>query len=348
MDLYYSQSPYQHLVVNYLSQLRCKDCVIVSSLLGKDEINKYYANNEYVKNIYYIDWLKNEKNPLIIYKRISNILGGGWKNKIDTFYTTIIENGYNRHSRSILNIISPKKIVVYEEGTTVLALNAIKQSTVTRIIRNFVIFLFNTFISFLFLDNRQFFVFFSPFSPIDSYILLNKYLLNFSPNNVIDLGQSIKNNQELFDSVVDRIESAFEFNKEEKGIIFLSQPLSEDGICTKLEQVTLFERFLNLKKESEVIYIKTHPRESLYKYNSIMDKYNLSLLDGEWQPHTPREVSYFHYKPHTLISFFSTTIFNINTPYTDKIYLLLNHPKLLQEKERISSLINLDDRITIV
>ncbi|USN57518.1 MAG: hypothetical protein H6766_03660 [Candidatus Peribacteria bacterium] len=160
-------------------------------------------------------------------------------------------------------------------------MNAIKQSTVTRIIRNFVIFLFNTFISFLFLDNRQFFVFFSPFSPIDSYILLNKYLLNFSPNNVIDLGQSIKNNQELFDSVVDRIESAFEFNKEEKGIIFLSQPLSEDGICTKLEQVTLFERFLNLKKESEVIYIKTHPRESLYKYNSIMDKYNLSLLDGE-------------------------------------------------------------------
>lgn len=72
--------------------------------------------------------------------------------------------------------------------------------------------------------------------------------------------------------------------------IFLSRPLSEDGIMIEEEEIKVIKNFLENNKTE--IYVKFHPRESTEKINKMMQSVNMKLLPKELQDISAEKVIY--------------------------------------------------------
>lgn len=79
--------------------------------------------------------------------------------------------------------------------------------------------------------------------------------------------------------------SNLNFNND-SSIVLLTQPLLEDGKCSKeevLKVISLFDNFLlEYHKKGFEIFIKQHPRENNYLYTSLISKYCIKEIDKQF------------------------------------------------------------------
>lgn len=80
---------------------------------------------------------------------------------------------------------------------------------------------------------------------------------------------------EIFNVNIERFQT---FGKEDKKILLLTQPLSEDGVITEEEKIKIYEGILE-KQNGRKIYIKAHPREKT-NYEEIFKELNIKIIEN--------------------------------------------------------------------
>ena len=76
------------------------------------------------------------------------------------------------------------------------------------------------------------------------------------------------------------IERFQEFNDDNKRILLLTQPLSEDEIITEEEKIEIYREIIE-KQEGKKVYIKAHPREKT-NYEEIFKGLNIKIIDNSF------------------------------------------------------------------
>lgn len=68
------------------------------------------------------------------------------------------------------------------------------------------------------------------------------------------------------------------FDEEDKKILLLTQPLSEDGVITEEEKIKIYKEIIR-KYDGRKIYIKAHPREKT-NYGDIFKELNIKIIEN--------------------------------------------------------------------
>ena len=103
----------------------------------------------------------------------------------------------------------------------------------------------------------------------------------------------------------------YKFINKKIDIIYITQPLSEDGLTSKDNEINAMETILDKIDSSFKVGIKLHPRENRKKYQEIIKKYkNVSLIDNELQK-LPAELMFFIYNQPKIITPFSSVVTNL-------------------------------------
>lgn len=89
------------------------------------------------------------------------------------------------------------------------------------------------------------------------------------------------------------------------GTLFLSRPMSEDGLINLDEEIEIF-KYLNYKFND--VYVKFHPRESEDKKNVLRSKFKFKELPEQIND-TPVEILVENLKLHNLIGYDTSTLF---------------------------------------
>ncbi|MCE9675720.1 alpha-2,8-polysialyltransferase family protein [Paraclostridium bifermentans] len=108
--------------------------------------------------------------------------------------------------------------------------------------------------------------------------------------------------------------------KYEADMLILTQPLSEDRIISKNEEIEFYKDIFN-KYNNKKIYLKLHPRESMSKYKFISNYKNINLLE---EFNLPVEAIIENINCDVVMSVSTSGILNIENKIKIYSYPLLN------------------------
>lgn len=88
--------------------------------------------------------------------------------------------------------------------------------------------------------------------------------------------------------------------------LFLTQPLSEDGLITVGQELLIIEEFVSTTRFSN-LYIKFHPRDNSEKIKLIQSKFDFKLLPNNLQHASAEEIVWYS-NIENLVGYYSTTL----------------------------------------
>jgi len=102
------------------------------------------------------------------------------------------------------------------------------------------------------------------------------------PNRIVVIGyvlmDTFANSIPVLDKKRNSLYAKLKLKEDKMKILFLSQPLVEDNICTEDEYQNILIRLTNILIDKCQLIIKPHPREDLQKYDSLMSRFNGKLI----------------------------------------------------------------------
>lgn len=114
--------------------------------------------------------------------------------------------------------------------------------------------------------------------------------------------------------------------KSKKGILLITQPLSEDKIISEKEKIEIYRGIL-LKKKVNKVFLKIHPREKT-DYRKHFKEFDIEIITKEF----PIEIlSFFNIEFEEVVTLFSTSVFNFKNKYKIDFIGVDNYPKLLEK-----------------
>lgn len=114
--------------------------------------------------------------------------------------------------------------------------------------------------------------------------------------------------------------------KSKKGILLITQPLSEDKIIPEEEKIEIYREIL-LNKKVNKVFLKTHPREKT-NYRKHFKEFDIEIIPKEF----PIEIlSFFNIEFEEVVTLFSTSVFNFKNKYKIDFIGVDNYPKLLEK-----------------
>lgn len=114
--------------------------------------------------------------------------------------------------------------------------------------------------------------------------------------------------------------------KSKKGILLITQPLSEDKIIPEEEKIEIYREIL-LNKKVNKVFLKTHPREKT-DYKKYFKEFDIEIIPKEF----PIEIlSFFNIEFEEVVTLFSTSVFNFKNKYKIDFIGVDNYPKLLEK-----------------
>lgn len=109
-----------------------------------------------------------------------------------------------------------------------------------------------------------------------------------------------------------------------KGILLITQPLSEDKIVSEEEKIEIYKKIL-LNKKATKVFLKIHPREKT-DYKRYLGEFDIEIIPKEF----PIEIlSFFDINFEEVVTLFSTAVFNFKNKYKVDFIRVENYPKLL-------------------
>lgn len=116
--------------------------------------------------------------------------------------------------------------------------------------------------------------------------------------------------------------------KEEKKILLLTQPLSEDGILIEKEKIQIYEEII-INRNLDKIYIKPHPRERTNYKNIFKNRnFEVEIIDNNFPIELLLFSDIFFDK---IITLFSTAALNFKNYSNVEFLGTKNYPKLFKK-----------------
>lgn len=114
--------------------------------------------------------------------------------------------------------------------------------------------------------------------------------------------------------------------KSKKGILLITQPLSEDKIISEEEKIEIYREIL-LNKKANKVFLKIHPREKT-DYRKYFKEFDIEIIPKEF----PIEIlSFFNIGFEEVVTLFSTSVFNFKNKYKIDFIGMERYPKLLEK-----------------
>ncbi|WP_133149021.1 polysialyltransferase family glycosyltransferase [Vibrio lentus] len=99
-------------------------------------------------------------------------------------------------------------------------------------------------------------------------------------------------------------------------VVYLTQPLTQDGYCDNHEEVLCFERFLQDNRNLKFL-IKLHPRDNISRFESLLNKFeNVKILDERYDL-IPYQVIHIKLDPKVIVSHTSSVLFTTYSENSD-------------------------------
>lgn len=116
-----------------------------------------------------------------------------------------------------------------------------------------------------------------------------------------------------------------------KGILLITQPLSEDRIISEEEKIEIYREIL-LNKKVNKVFLKIHPRERT-DYKKYFKEFDIEIIPKEF----PIEIlSFFNIEFEEVVTLFSTSVFNFKHRYKIDFIGVNNYSKLLEKFGKIN------------